>query len=511
MFDREKEINDLLKYYDDCFSKGINYGVIVYGWRRVGKTTILKAFLDKVDGAYIDGIWISDPVVFVKTIMDFPIFKDKGFDKKFKLILLEEDPLVMLKQAFDLMIKFSSRVKKIAIILDEFHIFIDKISTRIAREKRQSKQIIESDILGLIKSIVESKKVFWIFSTSIGWEKLRERIIKPKKISSPLIGVLSKYKIEPFDKKTSMQFSQTINPIIKPQEAEEIYYLTRGVPKLIEMIAINMRENKSVIKVALDLLKKGEFDDFFENVIKFVAEVSKRDYSVLIQTLKCIETGEKTTDEIAKCLSMDVDSSYVLAEELVKMDILEKNKRGRRAIYKIKYPLLPYWLSLRIQPEKNIYQLLASKFGIAIESYVRELIREYINKGKKIEIWDDKEGKFLLGTANMLAFKPIKILKLEELAKDLSKTLDIDLAIKGEEEIILIEIKTTGIKVSKEDIKELRNTVNKIKEKTIGILVIIEPTGIALPVITEAIRNNIIILTGEGLRILAKKINFPHW
>ena len=281
--------------------------------------------------------------------------------------------------------------------------------------------------------------------------------------------------------------------------------------RLIEMIAINMRENKSVIKVALDLLKKGEFDDFFENVIKFVAEVSKRDYSVLIQTLKCIETGEKTTDEIAKCLSMDVDSSYVLAEELVKMDILEKNKRGRRAIYKIKYPLLPYWLSLRIQPEKNIYQLLASKFGIAIESYVRELIREYINKGKKIEIWDDKEGKFLLGTANMLAFKPIKILKLEELAKDLSKTLDIDLAIKGEEEIILIEIKTTGIKVSKEDIKELRNTVNKIRGKTVGILVIIEPTGIALPVITEAIRNNIIILTGEGLRILAKKINFPHW
>jgi len=511
MFDRDKEVSDLLKYFNNCISKGVNCGVLVYGWRRVGKTTILKAFIERVHGIYIDCIWISDPVVFVKTLMNHELFKNSDFEKEFKLILLEEDPFVMLKRAFDLLIELGSRVGKLAVVLDEFHIFVDKMATRIAREKRQSKQIVEDDILGLIKHVVETKSLFWVFSTSIGWRKLREKIIKSKKIGSPLIGVLTKYKIAPFDKNTSIEFARKINPNLDTKTAEEIYQLTGGIPKLIEAIAINVLEDSGVIGTALDLLEKGEFDDFFENIIKFIAEVSKRDYTVLIQTLKCVEMKEKTTEDIAKCLGIDLDSAYVLAEELVKMEILEKRKLGRRGIYSIKYPLLSQWLSLKVQPEKSAYELLASKFGIAIESYVRELIREYINKKKPIEIWDNKEGTFLLGTTDKLAFKPIRILKPSQLAEELSTSIDVDIAVECEGELALIEIKATGIKVTKENIIELWKRIQGIKRKVLTLLIIIEPEGITLPAITEAIRRNIIILTGEGLRILAKKVNFPHW
>lgn len=511
MFDRVREINDLLQYFDNCISKGVNCGVLVYGWRRVGKTTILKAFVERVRGIYIDCIWISDPVVFVKTLMNHELLKNANLEKEFKLILLEEDPLVMLKQTFDLLIKLGSRAGKLAVVLDEFHIFIDKMATRIAREKHQSKQIVEDDILGLIKHVVETKSLFWVFSTSIGWRKLHEKIIKSRKIGAPLIGVLTKYKITPFDKDASIEFAREINPNIDTKTAEEIYRLTGGIPKLVEIIAINVAESKGVIGVALDLLRKGEFDDFFENIIKFIAEVSKRDYTVLIQTLKCIEMREKTTEDIAKCLGIDLDSAYVLAEELVKMEILEKRKMGRRGIYAVKYPLLSQWLSLKVQPEKSAYELLASKFGIAIESYVRELIGEYINKKKPIEIWDNKEGTFLLGTTDKLVLKPVKIIKPSHLAKELSTSIDIDVTVECEEELVLIEIKATGSKVTKEYLIELWKKIKGIKRRILALIIIIEPKGITLPVITEAIRRNIILLTGEGLRLLAKKVNFPHW
>jgi len=65
--------------------------------------------------------------------------------------------------------------------------------------------------------------------------------------------------------------------------------------------------------------------------------------------------------------------------------------------------------------------------------------------------------------------------------------------------------------VTKEDLIELWRKIKGIKRRILALIIIIEPKGITLPVITEAIRRNIILLTGEGLRLLAKKVNFPYW
>ena len=123
---------------------------------------------------------------------------------------------------------------------------MDKISRRIAREKKQPKDIVLSDVLGLLKEVVESKKTFWIFSSSIGWEKIKESIIKPKRKESPLIGVLIKYKIEPFNKETTIGFVRSINPSIDEIIAEEIYYMSGGIPKIAELIATEYEKGKSV-------------------------------------------------------------------------------------------------------------------------------------------------------------------------------------------------------------------------------------------------------------------------
>lgn len=386
---------------------------------------------------------------------------------------------------------------------------MDKISLRIAREKKQPKDIVLSDVLGLLKEVVESKKAFWIFSSSIGWEKIKESIIKPKRKESPLIGVLIKYKIEPFNKETTIEFVRSINPSIDETIAEEIYHISGGIPKIAELVAMEYEKGKSVYEIALEMLKKGDFDDFFENVIKFIAEASKRDYIPLVQVLKAIGIREVNTEEIAKHLNIDIDSAYVLAEELVKMEIAEKKRKGRRVFYRIKYPLLAEWVSLRVQPEESMYQILARKFGVAVESYVKELLERYAEKGIKIEIWDDDKGTFLLGTLKKLEITPKRVMRRNEAIRKYGIKGDFDLLIESDEGLIIVEVKTSGTSVKEDDIEELKRIANQINGR--AIIVVIEPKNIRIPIITLSTKLGIAILTNEALKLLAKKIGFVHW
>lgn len=179
LFDRDSELRDLEKYYRGCLSFGANYGVIVYGWRCIGKTMILKEFARRVRCIYINCIWISDPYLFLRLVLNF---LPENVSNMFRLYVKEEDPMLVLRKAFEALMALSETRNGIAIVLDEFHVFVEKVSGRIVREKKIKKEVVINDILGLLKDVVEMKKAFWIFSTSLGWEKIREKITRPKKL-----------------------------------------------------------------------------------------------------------------------------------------------------------------------------------------------------------------------------------------------------------------------------------------------------------------------------------------
>ena len=370
------------------------------------------------------------------------------------------------------------------------------------------KEVVIDDVLGLLKDIVEIKKAFWVFSTSLGWEKVREKITKPKRTESPLIGVLRKYKVKPFDGATSIGFIKSINPGIPHEQCEVIYKLSGGVPKILEVFATNYREDESIMEQAIKLIERGEFDDFFENVVKFIAEVSKRDYTLLMQVLKAIGLGEKTTDQIAQHIGMDIDSTYVLVEELVKCEVVGKRKVGRRAIYSIKYPLLPLWVELKVPPEKNVYEIMARKLGIALESYVKELFGEYARKNVEIHIWDDEKGTFLYGSAKEIRFRPKEILRTTDARRRYSIKGDFDLLLITDKQPIVIEIKLNWAGLRKEDIDgvlEIAHSINGIA------IIIVEAGEPKIPLLIHAVKKGVIIMSGEALRLLARKIKFTHW
>ena len=292
--DREKELRFLAEYYRQCLEFGVNCGVLVYGWRRIGKTALLKRFADENDGVYIGCAWISDPRTLLRYAIE--ILEDlapEDFLEKYRLRLREDDLMLVLRSALEIFCHPEIYKRKLIVVPDEFHSLIEKMAYRIARETKKKKPVVKSDILWLIRDLVETKKAFWILSTSMGWAKIHEEYFDEARGEKPLSGVLIKMRIEPLDKKHSVELARKLNSHISEEIAEEIYYLSGGIPRIIEVIAPNHREGTTLLNIVTKLVKDGQFDEIFENIIKFVAEVAKRDYSMLIEALNIQASNKK--------------------------------------------------------------------------------------------------------------------------------------------------------------------------------------------------------------------------
>lgn len=506
---RKEELEILRSYYDQCVKKNINCGVLIYGWRRVGKTALLQRFVEDLGGVYINCAWISDPKTFLHFVADsLGGVASKDFLEKFVFGLRIDDPMLTLRKALEIFCYPEVYGRKLVVVLDEFHNFVEKISYRISRETKKKKAIVKSDVLWLLREIIESKKAFWILSTSMGWARIHEEYFDESKGEKPLSGTLVKMRIEPLDKAYSIELAKRLNNSIGDEVAEEIYNLSGGIPRIIEIISPNIRQKTTLISTVTHLVKNGQFDEIFENIIKFVAEVTKRDYSVFIETLKVLESQD-TPEQVAKKLGIDRVSAYNILEDLVKMEILEKKKIRGRVYYSHLYPLIKVWLKLRVTPIKKITDVLATELGITAEAYIRELLREYMYQQRPLELYEDKKGTYLAGTTEHIAIKIQRVLTPKETQQYL-KTKNADIIIIDENnELWLIEIKATLKPITAEDIKKLSDVAKKAKIKN-KILAQAGQGEVEAKAISEAIKIGTIIITKQGIKLLAKKIGYPQ-
>ncbi|MGQ4891618.1 MAG: AAA family ATPase [Candidatus Njordarchaeia archaeon] len=512
---REKELKTLEDYYYQCIDKNINCSLLIYGWRRVGKTALLEVFSRRKGGMFLNCSWISDPKTFFRYVLDSMknTYGELNLIKEYEIKLREkENPVWHFKIALDSIRNLAKHINiKPIVILDEFHIMVEKISYRVARETKKRKDVAMSDIMWLIRDALDSKEAFWILTTSMGWAKIRETYFSEKRKENPLSGVLIKIEIDPLDKDSSVELAKKLNGEIDDEVGEVIYELSGGIPRIIEILAPNYRRDIDVITMTTSLVSRGQFDEIFENIIKFIAEVAKRDYTTIIGVLKALESEGSTAKEVSSKLGIDRVSAYNILEELAKMEIVSKTRHKGRVKYRVLYPLLQTWLNLRISPIMQITQILASELGIMAESYVREMLREYAISGKTLEIYDDEKGTFLAGTADTLRIKIRKILAKREISKRLKgiKNGDIIL-IDNEDREWLIEIKATLKPITAKHIIKLNTIANKLGIKN-KILVQLGRGEIELKAIGEAVKTGTIIITREGVKLLAKKIEYPQY
>ena len=222
---------------------------------------------------------------------------------------------------------------------------------------------------------------------------------------------------------------------------------------------------------------------------------------------KDIESPAEISRETGLC---DAAVSEILGE-LKKNDILIKRKEKGRTIYNFKYPLMKFWLKTS---EEFLHEIptrdLSTLLGISAESYIRELLSEAI--GKEIAIWDNNKGTFLAGTTNKIEFKIAKVLSRKETEKALRKIGNADIIAEEKERELIIEVKATKKPITREIVAELVKVIKQYKtHKNKKGIIIQLGTGEILPTaIVEATKNNITIITREGIRLIAKKINFPE-
>jgi len=504
---REKELQLLEESYR-MFLEGHSKGVLVYGFRKVGKTRLIEEFLKKKLGIIID-LSAARTITLLKRIF---IERLSQFDEKIELTLSGE-PLEDLRNILLLPQKIAYKIrKKMIIALDEFHVMIEKVSSKIARKLGMKKEKVISDILWIIRNVINSSPdVFWIFISSIGWEKLQEYI--SRKYGGALVGILDLLRVDPLSLRDSIKLAKAL---VKnnTEIAEEIARISGGIPRIIEILA--RRYNTTYEKIsllAINAIHDGDFDEVFDNMIRAVAEISRRDYDILIQALKAVAESNKTTDDVAKALGTSRDLAYAVLEELHRLGLLEKKKMKKRVFYQIKYPLLGEWLRLRIEPKKPWSTLLVSALGITAESYMRELLAEAINK--TIIIYDDARGTFLYGTADKFILNIIKVYSKKETERIFKPIKNADIIAEAKDSSLLVfEVKTKVKEIMPMEIDQLVKAVNFLRSKgknAYGILVLLGPATVSPATIARATKENIIILSKDAVKLLAKKLKFPHW
>ncbi|MGQ4891786.1 MAG: hypothetical protein ACP6IP_04765 [Candidatus Njordarchaeia archaeon] len=62
--------------------------------------------------------------------------------------------------------------------------------------------------------------------------------------------------------------------------------------------------------------------------------------------------------------------------------------------------------------------------------------------------------------------------------------------------------------MKKDDIINLAKTAEQINAQPVIVVMKGRPK---IPLIAHAIKKHVIIMSGEAIKLLAKKINYPHW
>ena len=503
--DREEELKALENAFD-MFRRGHLHGVLVYGFRKVGKTALVRRFVEKHGGYLLDLSWVNSVESLVKLVTQrVGIALDN----------MPEDPADVIAVALKgIDEKLSEEGRVAPVVLDEFHVLLERLPKKIAKRYGLRMNEVFTDIVWKLRSVItSSRNAFWILVSSVGWVMLREYLEERKKAKGALLGVLGRLHVKPLSRDACMDLARALMRSADEDAIGGVAELSGGIPKIVEVLAMRYnttRENP--LKLAINAMTDGEFDELFESMIRFLAEYSRREFDTLVQALKAVAEGCKTANEVAEFLGTSRDSAYIVLEELVRLGLLDREKERVEVRYRLSYPLMREWLVLRVEPRRDTPSLLARAFGITAESYFRELLREA--EGKVLEIYEGRRGEMFYGTKDKFILRIKRVFSKKETENFLRGIENADV-IAEDENILVFEVKAVTREISPQEIRRFSERVRKIREEVrdknvMGIFVLVEgePSRAA---VAEAVRENITILSPNFVKLLAKKLNFPHW
>jgi len=412
-YNRQQELNNLKEI--ELSSKNSSKMSIIYGRRRVGKTTLVKKAYDKKVYLFVskknEALLIQEFVLIIENELDTKILGEfKSFVKLFEYLLI------------------LSQTKPFTLIIDEFQEFFYINSS------------IFSDIQNLWDEYKDSTKLNLIFCGSI--YSLMKKIFENQK--EPLFNrANNKILLKPFKIDTLQEYMIDNNPSYTPMDMLALYIFSGGVAKYLEIFY-----DKGSFSYE-DMLKSifaynSLFIDEGKNIL--IEEFGK-EYTTYFSILSLIASSKTSRSEIESILEKNIggyldrlENEYSIIKKI--KPILAK-EGSRNVKYEIIDNFLAFWFrfvfkyksAVEIENYEFLQELVRRDFntfaGKFLEKYIKEklsltkrysIIGSYWERGNKNEIdivAVDELNKNLLIAEVKLNKNKINLNLLEQKSKNL--------------------------------------------------------------------------------------------
>ncbi|SHE92857.1 AAA family ATPase [Caloramator proteoclasticus] len=339
---REFELSTL----DNLYNEDTFHFVVMYGRRRVGKTTLLTEFCKNKPSIFFVAEEYNDKIAlesFSEKILTYfglneVISKFDSWEKAF---------LFLAKQAKD---------KRLVLVIDEFPYIVN------------SNKSIPSLLQNLIDHHLKDTKLFIIICGS-SMSFIEKEVLSHK---SPLYGRrTAQIIVEPFDFFDSIKFFPNYNF----EEQVLTYGILDGIPHYLS----NFKDTIPVLEnVKRKILNKTSY--LYEEP-KMLLKQEVREPALYNSIIEAIANGSSKLNEISTKIGVESDKCSKYLSTLIDLRIIEKlspieiNGRSRKSIYRIKDNFFKFWFKFVFDNKTLIEQ---DMLDIVIEEKIKPYLNEYL-------------------------------------------------------------------------------------------------------------------------------------
>ena len=412
---REKELQ-LLE--DEYSSDGFRF-TILYGRRRVGKTTLLKEYIDSKPHLYFLVTLEALHIVLRRFQNIVADHLEDEFLRGLELQRFEQLFSYIAKQSFD---------EKLIVVIDEFQ-YLGKLDSSMP-----------SQFQYIVDEIIKSKNIHLVLCGSI-ISMMYEQTLS---YNSPLYGRrTSSIKLDAL----AFEYLSHFFPDKSPIDLVELYAVLYGVPKYLELF----KDTGDIFEnIERSILDKNAF--LYEEP-RFILQNEVNEPMTYFSILEVIAHGEHKIGNIAGKLNKNVQNITSFMSKLIELEIIYKDvpitetnpSKSKKGLYFIKDNFFRFWF-LYVLPYKSQLEMGNSNYALI---KIKENFSGFVAK-----VYEDLSVEYMLRNYPLL-----------KCGRWWSKSDEIDVVGVGEDFLIVGECKYSNKKVGIDILEALQEKAKKIELK----------------------------------------------
>ncbi len=359
---RERELKKLSEMYaGDQFECAI-----IYGRRRIGKTTLIQEFIKDKKAVYFPALETSERINlenFSKGILSIAMGNIKN-----------PPSFANFTDALE-MVGAMAVNERIVLVIDEY--------PYLANAVKGMSSILQAQIDMHLKN----SKLFLILCGS-SMSFMENQVLG---YQSPLYGRrTAQFKIQPFSFFESIAFHRSYNAI----EQAVIYGMTGGVPQYLSRI----RDGKS--------LKENIIENFFDPSSYLFEEPSNllkqelREPQVYNEIITAIAAGSSRLNEISTKTGLETAVCSKYLTSLIELGIVKKERpilqeKSKKTIYRLADSMFRFWYRFVPQNIAQIQSGAGDKVYDSIEPYISGYMGEVFEEICKQYLWKENRAERL--------------------------------------------------------------------------------------------------------------------